>query len=100
MKLIIYYFFKSIIRGIAYNTQDESPRAREAVWVINEVINEFILEDRKSITKCKKLTEDFLSVNNGQAKGQHQITAIGNCHIGNNIYIMYLQELIFVIVDK
>ncbi|KAI7852311.1 galactose mutarotase-like domain-containing protein [Circinella umbellata] len=75
------YYDLDIIRGIAYNTQDESPRAREAVWVINEVINEFILEDRKSIKKCKKLTKEFLSVNNGQAKGQHQITAIGNCHI-------------------
>ena len=70
------------MRGIAYDTQDESPRAREAVWVINQVINEFTLEDRDSIKKCKKLTSEFLSVNNGQAKGQHQITAIGNCHIG------------------
>ncbi|KAI9278933.1 galactose mutarotase-like domain-containing protein [Phascolomyces articulosus] len=75
------YYDLDIIRGIAYDTQNDSPRAREAVWVINEVINQFILEDRESIKRCKALTSEFLSVNNGQARGQHQITAIGNCHI-------------------
>ncbi|KAI8142671.1 glycosyl hydrolases family 38 N-terminal domain-containing protein [Fennellomyces sp. T-0311] len=75
------YYDLTIVRGVAYDTQSDSPRAREAVWVINEVINQFILEDRDSIKRCKALTSEFLSVNNGQTKGQHQITAIGNCHI-------------------
>ncbi|KAI9489855.1 glycosyl hydrolases family 38 N-terminal domain-containing protein [Zychaea mexicana] len=75
------YYDLDIIKGIAYDTQNESPRAREAVWVINEVINQFILKDRGSIKRCKALTSEFLSVRNGQPKGQHQITAIGNCHI-------------------
>lgn len=81
--LIFLFFFTkslfSIIRGIAYDTDQDSPRARKALWVANEVINNFIGDDEKAIQACLDLTHEFLSAKNGT--GQHQITAIGNCHI-------------------
>ncbi|ORY96481.1 glycosyl hydrolases family 38 N-terminal domain-domain-containing protein [Syncephalastrum racemosum] len=75
------YHDLTIIRGIAYDTVQESVRAREALWVVNQCINLFRLENPESVQQCKKITSDFLSVKNGDAKGQHQITAVGNCHI-------------------
>ncbi|KAI8642212.1 galactose mutarotase-like domain-containing protein [Parasitella parasitica] len=73
------YHDLSIIRGIAFDTDQESSRARKALWVANEVINNFIGDDDKAIQACIDLTREFLSAKNGT--GQHQITAVGNCHI-------------------
>ncbi|KAL1936531.1 hypothetical protein VTP01DRAFT_665 [Rhizomucor pusillus] len=75
------YHDLTIIRGIAFDTDQDSPRARQALWVLNQVINEFQVDNNDSIKKCKALTKEFLSVGNGASNGQHQITAIGNCHI-------------------
>ncbi|KAG2205482.1 hypothetical protein INT46_007474 [Mucor plumbeus] len=73
------YHDLSIVRGIAYDTDQDSSRARRALWVANEVINNFIGDDEDAIQKCLNLTHEFLSAKNGT--GQHQITAVGNCHI-------------------
>lgn len=43
------------------------------------MINNFIGDDEKAVKQCNKLTRDFLSATSGS--GQHQITAVGNCHI-------------------
>ncbi|CDS14068.1 hypothetical protein LRAMOSA06239 [Lichtheimia ramosa] len=75
------YYDLEIIRGIAYDTNPDTPRAREALWTVNQVINLFKLGDPKSIQQCKDITSEFLSIKNGSAKGQHQISAVGNCHI-------------------
>ncbi|KAI9306871.1 galactose mutarotase-like domain-containing protein [Cunninghamella echinulata] len=72
------YHDLTIIKGIAYDTFNESVRARTALAVANEVINHFS-HDSKSIDHCLKITKDFLSDKGGT--GQHQVTAIGNCHI-------------------
>lgn len=76
------FFSCRIIRGIAYDTNPDTPRAREALWTVNQVINLFKLDDPKSIQQCKDITSQFLSIKNGSAKGQHQVSAVGNCHIG------------------
>ncbi|KAG1458244.1 hypothetical protein G6F46_000079 [Rhizopus delemar] len=68
-----------VLRGIAYDTDPDSIRARKALWVANEVINHFIGDDKEAIHQCKKLTSEFLDQENGP--GVHQVTAVGNCHI-------------------
>ncbi|CAO3608492.1 unnamed protein product [Mucor fragilis] len=73
------YHDLSVVRGIAYDTDQDSSRARKALWVANEVINNFIGDDDKAIQACLDLTHEFLSAKNGT--GQHQVTAVGNCHI-------------------
>ncbi|KAI8885832.1 glycoside hydrolase family 38 protein [Backusella circina FSU 941] len=73
------YHDLTVIRGIAYDTDQESARARKALWILNEVINNFIGDDAKAIKKCKEITDSFL--NEGNGSGQHQVTAVGNCHI-------------------
>ncbi|KAI9027605.1 glycosyl hydrolases family 38 N-terminal domain-containing protein [Phycomyces nitens] len=73
------YHDLSVIRGIAYDTDPESARARAGLWTLNQVINQFIADDPKTWQKCKTLTSEFLSSRNG--KGQPIVTALGNCHI-------------------
>ncbi|KAL0080840.1 glycoside hydrolase family 38 protein [Phycomyces blakesleeanus] len=73
------YHDLDVVRGIAYNTNEDSVRARNALWTLNEVINQFIADDPKTWKQCKSLTSEFLSSRNG--KGQHKVTALGNCHI-------------------
>lgn len=75
----------SVLRGIAYDTDPASIRARKALWVANEVINHFIGDDKEAIHQCKKLTSEFLDQENGP--GVHQVTAVGNCHIGKCSFI-------------
>ncbi|KAI7866274.1 glycosyl hydrolases family 38 N-terminal domain-containing protein [Spinellus fusiger] len=69
----------SIIRGIAYDTEEGSVRSRSALWTLNEIINNFLINDSSDFLYCKRLAKDFLSHKNGQ--GQHKVTALGNCHI-------------------
>ncbi|KAI9473459.1 MAG: galactose mutarotase-like domain-containing protein [Benjaminiella poitrasii] len=73
------YHDLTVLRGIAYDTDQDSSRARQALWVINEVINNYIGDDENAIQDCLQLTHEFLRAQNGS--GQHQITAVGNCHI-------------------
>ncbi|KAI9311476.1 galactose mutarotase-like domain-containing protein [Dichotomocladium elegans] len=75
------YHDLTIIKGIADDTDRDSARARSAVWVINEIINHFYMDDPAAIQKCRELASAFLSVKNGSPDGQHKITAVGNCHI-------------------
>ena len=80
-----------IIRGIAYDTNPDTARAREALWTVNQVINLFKLDDPKSIQQCKAITSQFLSIKNGSPKGQHQVSAVGNCHIGKGDSIFSIE---------
>ncbi|KAI7906375.1 galactose mutarotase-like domain-containing protein [Cokeromyces recurvatus] len=70
-----------VIRGIAYDTDQNSSRSRQALWTLNEVINNYIGDDEKAIEDCLQLTHTFLCAQNGTGTSQHQITAVGNCHI-------------------
>ncbi|KAG1442221.1 hypothetical protein G6F56_011157 [Rhizopus delemar] len=73
------YHDLTILRGIAYDTDSDSIRARKALWVANEVINHFIGDDKEAIDQCNQLTRNFLDQENGP--GVHKVTAVGNCHI-------------------
>ncbi|SAM00317.1 hypothetical protein [Absidia glauca] len=73
------YHDLTVIRGIGYDTAQESSRARQAIYTLNEVINSFIITDKDAIQKCLALTKAFLDSPNGL--GEHQVTAIGHCHI-------------------
>ncbi|CAO3644807.1 unnamed protein product [Cunninghamella blakesleeana] len=72
------YHDLTIIKGIAYDTFNESVRARTALNVLNEIINQFT-SDPECVIHCLKIANEFLSKQGGV--GQHQVTAIGNCHI-------------------
>ncbi|KAL4212123.1 glycosyl hydrolases family 38 N-terminal domain-containing protein [Rhizopus microsporus] len=73
------YHDLTILRGIAFDTDSNSIQARKALWVANEVINNFIGDDETAISECNRLTRDFLTEQNGSE--MHRVTAIGNCHI-------------------
>lgn len=76
----IYLFvFYRIVRGIAYDTDTTSSRSRQALWICNEVVNNYIGDDDEAIQSCIDLAQQFLKETTGS--GQHQVTAIGNCHI-------------------
>jgi alpha-mannosidase len=70
----------SIIKGVATDGHQESQRARDALYVANEVINTYVVGSVDSMQECRKLTTAFLKQKNGT--GQHLVTAVGNCHIG------------------
>ncbi|CAM0138727.1 unnamed protein product [Umbelopsis sp. WA50703] len=73
------YYDMIIIRGIASDGHEESQRARDALYVANEVINTYVVGSVESMRACRKLTTAFLQ--QGNSKGQHRVTAVGNCHI-------------------
>jgi len=76
-------FHVSIIRGIATDSHEESQRARDALYIANEVINAYVVGSVDSMKECRKITSAFLQQKN--APGQHRVTAIGNCHIGKKM---------------
>ncbi|KAI8577611.1 hypothetical protein K450DRAFT_212480 [Umbelopsis ramanniana AG] len=73
------YYDMIIIKGIATDGHQESQRARDALYVANEVINTYVVGSVDSMLECRKLTTQFLKQKNGT--GQHMVTAVGNCHI-------------------
>ncbi|KAJ1668877.1 Glycoside hydrolase, 38 vacuolar alpha mannosidase [Coemansia sp. RSA 1813] len=63
-----------------YNTLPKSsPRAWEALYTANAMINAFDPEDKKSMDKALKLGSEFFAKRGGDSN--HQVFAIGNCHI-------------------
>ncbi|KAJ1900621.1 Glycoside hydrolase, 38 vacuolar alpha mannosidase [Coemansia sp. IMI 209127] len=63
-----------------YNTLPKSsPRAWEALYVANAMINMFDPEDKKSIDAALKTGSEFFAKRGGGSN--HQVFAIGNCHI-------------------
>ncbi|CAO3682019.1 unnamed protein product [Umbelopsis ramanniana] len=73
------YYDMIIIKGVATDGHQESQRARDALYVANEVINTYVVGSVDSMLECRKLTTAFLKQKNGT--GQHLVTAVGNCHI-------------------
>jgi alpha-mannosidase len=70
----IFMDFK-IISEMAKHLPEESSRGREALYIANEIINRFDIDDRETWSEASKLAKKFLQLKNGES--QHTITAIG-----------------------
>lgn len=68
-----------IILGMAKDLPEDSLRGSQALHTANKIINAFIPGNDHSISECLKIAQQFLVSKNGDA--QHQIYAIGHCHI-------------------
>ncbi|CAG8440737.1 13596_t:CDS:2 [Ambispora gerdemannii] len=74
----LWYDFQ-IIRGMAKDMPRESVRAAQALYAANEIVNAFQPQDDHSIHDGIEIAKDFLKNKNGST--QHQLTAVGHCHI-------------------
>lgn len=72
-----------IILGMARDLPPDSPRAAQALYTANKIVNTFYPGDDSSLEECLRIAGRFLSAKNGDA--QHEIVAIGHCHIGKVI---------------
>ncbi|KAJ1779652.1 Glycoside hydrolase, 38 vacuolar alpha mannosidase [Coemansia sp. RSA 2523] len=72
------YYDMEILAAMAKNLQD-SPRGWQALVAANDIINEFSVGDQKSIKSALNISAKFFAAQGGQ--GNHQVYAIGNCHI-------------------
>ncbi|KAJ2553544.1 Glycoside hydrolase, 38 vacuolar alpha mannosidase, partial [Coemansia sp. RSA 1933] len=63
-----------------FNTLDkDSPRAWQALHAANAVVNAFDREDAQSLAAGLRISSEFFAQRGGEAN--HQVYAIGNCHI-------------------
>ncbi|KAJ2129292.1 Glycoside hydrolase, 38 vacuolar alpha mannosidase, partial [Coemansia sp. RSA 678] len=72
------YYDMEILAAMAKDLQD-SPRGWQALVAANDIINEFSVGDQKSIKTALNISAKFFAAQGGQ--GNHQVYAIGNCHI-------------------
>jgi alpha-mannosidase len=61
------------------NLPADSIRANQALFCANQMMNAFELHNRESWANALQIGKQFLSAKNGDS--QHQIHAIGHCHI-------------------
>ncbi|XP_068702429.1 alpha-mannosidase 2C1-like [Montipora foliosa] len=70
----------TVIIGLAKNLSQENPRAFQALYTANEVVNAcHDLSDRTALQRAHEIALTFLEQGNGDS--QHQVHAVGNCHI-------------------
>lgn len=69
----------TILFEMAKDLPPESTRARQASWAMNEMINIFRHEKRETWLEARKISQNFFNEKNGD--GQHNIIAVGHCHI-------------------
>jgi len=70
----------TVIIDLAKNLPQESPRAFEALYTANDIVNTCQdLSDRTALQRAHEIATRFLKQKNGES--QHQIHAVGNCHI-------------------
>lgn len=69
----------TVIAGMARELPARTPRAAQALWTANAMINACDLDDRATWPAARKLARSFLAARNGDS--QHNISAIGHAHI-------------------
>jgi alpha-mannosidase len=74
----LYWDFK-IIADMAQYLPDNAPRAGQALYAANAMVNAIHLEDRTTWPAARAIASEFFSAHNGD--GQHNISAIGHAHI-------------------
>ncbi|XP_078370059.1 alpha-mannosidase 2C1-like isoform X2 [Oculina patagonica] len=70
----------TVIIDLAKNLSQENPRAFQALYTANDIVNACQdLSDRTSFKRAREIAARFLKQTNGES--QHQVHAVGNCHI-------------------
>lgn len=69
----------TIIADMAAHLPPDSPRAAQALWTANAMINACDLDNPATWPAARKLARQFLAARNGD--GQHNVSAIGHAHI-------------------
>ncbi|KAJ1744082.1 Glycoside hydrolase, 38 vacuolar alpha mannosidase [Coemansia sp. RSA 1086] len=69
----------NIIHAMAEGLPKDSPRAWQALVAANEIINTYSAGDNASIAEALAISANFFAAKGGE--GNHQVFAIGNCHI-------------------
>ncbi|KAG0307665.1 hypothetical protein BGZ98_010134 [Dissophora globulifera] len=74
------FYDMDIILGMAKGLPENSPRAQEALYACNQIIDRFDRRDMENaLQRCLQVSQEFLSKK--AAPGVHRVTAVGNCHI-------------------
>ena len=68
-----------IVADMANNLPANTPRAGQAMWAANEMINTICTDDRATWPKARKIAAEFFKARNGD--GQHNLSAVGHAHI-------------------
>eukprot|EP00731_Ephydatia_muelleri_P024288 Em0016g559a len=69
----------AVLFGMSKYLPSDSPRAYEALYTANDIINACNPFDKSTLERCLAISRKFFSEKNGDA--QHTIHAIGHCHI-------------------
>ncbi|KAJ2780731.1 Glycoside hydrolase, 38 vacuolar alpha mannosidase [Coemansia javaensis] len=69
----------AVLRAMSNGLDQDSPRAWHALAAANDAINAFTAGDQKSIAAARAAVAGFFAAKGGD--GNHQVYAIGNCHI-------------------
>lgn len=69
----------TVIADLAKELPADSPRAGQALYTANAMVNAVRWNERESLTSARDLAAAFLAQENGQA--QHQLAVIGHAHI-------------------
>ncbi len=80
-----------VIADIAEIFPTNLPRAGQAMWAANEMINVFNKDDRDTWNECRGIAAKFLSEHNGDA--QHNLSAVGYAHL-DTAWLWPLEETI------
>lgn len=70
-----------IILGMGKDLEENSLRGSQALFTAHRITNAFQAGDDRSIMEGLKIAREFLNARNGDA--QHEVYAVGHCHIGN-----------------
>jgi alpha-mannosidase len=73
------YWDFAVIADMALLLPANTPRAGQALWTANEMINSCRFDDPESWKKARKVAAEFFKARNGDA--QHNISAIGYAHL-------------------
>ncbi|PFX33378.1 Alpha-mannosidase 2C1 [Stylophora pistillata] len=70
----------TVLIDLAKNLPQESPRAFQALYTANDIVNACQdLSNKASLQRAHEIAARFLTQTNGES--QHQVHAVGNCHI-------------------
>jgi alpha-mannosidase len=76
---ILYDF--QIIAGLAKELPADSQRGCDALFYANKICNTFMPNDPSSWTRCHAIAQEFFETTRNGDNPQHEVTAIGHCHI-------------------
>ena len=73
------YWDLKVIADLALHLPADSPRAGQALYTSNQMVNTILLEDRSTWPAAREVAARFLAAKNGD--GQHNLSAVGHAHI-------------------